>query len=150
VFVRRGCFVRSVEGVETLLDPTVAYCMNPGEEQRYDHPHDHGDDCTSLSLQADLVASLWGGDPTLPSKPLATSPAIYFEHRLLLSASREETDSHELLERAISLVSQTLEQVDPSRVQSGGPASARARRVIVDGAREILAVSPERSLPTSL
>jgi hypothetical protein len=34
VFVRRGCFVRSVDGVEALLDPTVAFCMNPGEEQR--------------------------------------------------------------------------------------------------------------------
>ena len=42
VFVRRGCFVRSADGVESVLDPTVAYCMNPGEEQRFDHPHDHG------------------------------------------------------------------------------------------------------------
>ena len=34
VFVRRGCFVRSVDGVDSLLDSTVAYAMNPGEEQR--------------------------------------------------------------------------------------------------------------------
>ena len=38
VFVRRGCFVRSADGIEAVLDPTVAYCTNPGEEQRYDHP----------------------------------------------------------------------------------------------------------------
>ena len=31
VFVRRGCFVRSVDGAEALLDPTLAYCMNLGE-----------------------------------------------------------------------------------------------------------------------
>jgi AraC-like DNA-binding protein len=146
VFVRRGCFVRSVDGVEILLDPTVAYCMNPGEEQRYDHPHDHGDDCTSLSLSPDLVASLWGGDLTLPSKPLPTSPEMYLEHRLLLSAVRRGADSHELLERAIALASQTLERAAPSRVASGRPATAPARLEIADGAREILAANPERSL----
>src|SRR5215216_2926234 len=47
VFVRQGCFVRRVDGAEALLDPTLAYCMNPGEEQRIDHPHDKGDDCTA-------------------------------------------------------------------------------------------------------
>jgi hypothetical protein len=101
VFVRRGCFLRSADGVETVLDPTLAYCMNPGEEQRYDHPHDHGDDCTSLFLDPDLVAWLWGGDDTLPSVPLRTSPQIDLEHRLLLSAGHRGGDTHEILERAI-------------------------------------------------
>jgi hypothetical protein len=27
VFVRRGCFARNTDGMEALLDPTVAYCM---------------------------------------------------------------------------------------------------------------------------
>lgn len=146
VFVRRGCFVRSVDGVEALLDPTVAYCMSPGEEQRYDHPYDHGDDCTSLSLTPNVMASIWGGDPALPSKPLPTSPEVYLEHRLLLSASRRGADHHELFERAIVLVSETLRQADPSRAASGEPTSARARREIVDDARAILVANPERSL----
>jgi hypothetical protein len=59
---------------EALLDPTVAYCMNPGEQQRYDHPYPHGDDCTALSLDTGLVASFWGGDPTLPRGPQSTTP----------------------------------------------------------------------------
>jgi AraC-like DNA-binding protein len=147
VFVRRGCFVRSVDGVENLLDPTSAYCMNPGEEQRYDHPHDHGDDCTSLFLAPDLVASLWGGEETLPLVPLPTSPEIDLEHRLLLSAGRRGEDPHDLLERAIVLSAQTLEQVDPRRVAAGGPANTRARRAVADGARELLTADPERSLP---
>ena len=29
VFVRRGCFVRSANGVESVLDPTLAYCRWP-------------------------------------------------------------------------------------------------------------------------
>jgi hypothetical protein len=56
VFVRRGCFLRSADGVEYLLDPTRAYCINPGQEQRYDHPLDHGDDCTAITLQPGPLA----------------------------------------------------------------------------------------------
>ncbi|HTA13763.1 MAG TPA: helix-turn-helix transcriptional regulator [Solirubrobacteraceae bacterium] len=146
VFVRRGCFVRSINGVETLLDATLAYCMNPGEEQRYDHPHDQGDDCTSLSIDPDLAASLWGGDPSLPSKPLPSSPEIDLEHRLLLGAAQRGLDPHELVERAIALSARALGQVDSRRVAAGRPVT-RARRAIADGAREILAVSPDRPLP---
>ena len=147
VFVRRGCFVRSVDGVDTLLDATVAYCMNPQEEQRYDHPHDDGDDCTSLFLSPNLVASLWGGEPTLPSQPLPTSAKIDLEHRLLLREARRGGDAHGLIERAIGLIAQALEQADPRRVAAGLPATTRARRAVADGAREILAANPERSLP---
>jgi hypothetical protein len=52
VFVRRGCFVRSSDGLDAVLDPTLAYCMNPGDVQRYDHPHGDGDDCTAVHLDA--------------------------------------------------------------------------------------------------
>jgi AraC-like DNA-binding protein len=147
VFVRRGCFLRNADGVETVLDPTLAYCMNPGEEQRYDHPHDHGDDCTSLFLAPELVASLWGGEETLPTVALRTSPTIDLEHRLLLSAGHRGGDTHETLERAIALSARALEQADPRRLAVSRPATVRARRAIADGAREILAENPARSLP---
>ncbi|HZV75466.1 MAG TPA: helix-turn-helix transcriptional regulator [Conexibacter sp.] len=147
VLVRRGCFVRRVDGVETLLDPTLAYCMQPGQEQRYDHPHDDGDDCTSLVLEPRLLASLWGGDPRLPSGPLSISPRVDLQHRLLLAAARRGDDPHELVERAIELAACTLEHVDARRVASGRPATARTRRALVDGAREALIVDPSRSLP---
>lgn len=147
VFVRRGCFVRCADGVESLLDPTVAYCMNPGEEQRFDHPHDRGDDCTLLTLDADLAASVWGGDPVLPSRPLAISSGIDLEHRLLLSAARVGTDQHELLERAMLLSARALELADPGRVAAGGVRTARSHRALADGVRELLAVNVELSLP---
>ena len=147
VFVRRGCFVRSSDGVQSVLDPTLAYCMNPGEEQRYDHPHDHGDDCTSLFIDPELVASIWGGDPMLPRKPLPTSPEIDIAHRALLSAARRGIDPDELFERAIVLSASALEQAEEQRVKAGRPVGTRARRTAADGVREILAESPERSLP---
>jgi hypothetical protein len=94
VFVRRGCFVRATDGVAATLDATLAYCVNPDEEERYDHPHDGGDDCTALYLNPELVASLAGGEPLLPRRPLAALPELDLEHPLLLAAARREGDPH--------------------------------------------------------
>jgi AraC-like DNA-binding protein len=146
VLVRRGCFVRCVDGVKSLLDPTVAYCTNPGEEERYDHPHARGDDCTWVSLDPALVASLWGGEATLPSAPLPVSPRIDIEHRLLMASARRNADPDELAERAIGLVTHVLERADQVRVDAGRPSTDRARRAVADGAREALAANPNRSL----
>jgi AraC-like DNA-binding protein len=147
VFVRRGCFVREADGVESTLDTTLAYWVNPEQEERYDHPHAGGDDCTALYLSPELAASLAGGEPSLPRGPLAASPEIDLQHRLLLAASRRRDDSDELVERAITLVAGALEQDDPGRVAAGRPATAQARRALVEGAREALAANPRRSLP---
>jgi len=144
VFVRRGCFLRSADGVEALLDPTVAYCVNPGEEQRFDHPHDGGDECTSIALAPELAADVFGGDPQLPIGPLPVGPALDLEHRLLLAAARRGED---VSESALNLAAQALAGVDPARVASGRPATARARRALVDGAREALTEHPGRPLP---
>src|SRR5436190_7663182 len=69
IFVRRGCFVRATGAAEAMLDPTLAFCVRPGDEARYDHPHAHGDDCTAFGLEPDLAAALWGGEPELPVGP---------------------------------------------------------------------------------
>jgi len=147
VFVRRGCFVRAVHGDERLLDPTVAYATTPGLEERIDHPLQGGDDCTYLALVPELVAALWGGDPALPARPLPTSPAVDLEHRLMLAAARRGEDRHEVTERALALAAAALERHDADRVASGRPATARARRALVDEARERLLADPDQSLP---
>jgi AraC-like DNA-binding protein len=146
VLVRRGCFVRTADAVSAVLDPTRAYCINPGQEQRYDHPHAGGDDCTSVRLEPGLLASAWGGDPVLPPGPVPSSPQVDMEHRLLVAAAQRDEPADALHERALSLLAAVLGQVDPARVGSGRPATSRARRALVDGAREALAVDPDRSL----
>jgi AraC-like DNA-binding protein len=146
VFVRRGCFVREADGVASTLDTTLAYCVNPEQEERYDHPHAGGDDCTVLYLSPEMVASIEGGEPWLPRRPLPAWPEIDLEHRLLLSAARRGDDPHELVERAIALAARALEQDDPRPVAAGRPATAQARRALVAGAREALAADPQRSL----
>ncbi len=146
VFVRRGCFVRTADGVEMLLDPSVAYCANAGEEQRYDHPHEHGDDCTALFLEPDVVAGRWG-DELLPAGPLPTSPQVDLGHRLVVAAARRGSEPHELYERTLALAASALAQRDPARVACGRPATDRARRSLVDGVREALVADPDTSLP---
>jgi AraC-like DNA-binding protein len=147
VFVRRGCFVRSADGEEALLDPTLAYFARPGTEERFDHPHAHGDDCTWLGFEPSLIAALWAGEPTPPSIPLRNAPGTDLEQRLLLAAAQRGADAHELVERAIGLAARLLEGVDPRRLASGRPATARARQALADGARELLAGDAERPLP---
>ena len=147
VFVRRGCFVRSAGGIETTFDPTLAYCVTPAEEQRYDHPHDGGDDCTALFLSDELVESLCGGERSLPNEPIPTSPEVDVAHRQLLAAAKRGADRHSLFERSILLIATMLAQHDPRPIEAGRPSTSRARRSIVNGVRELLAASPERSLP---
>ncbi len=146
VLVRRGCFVRSVEGVETLFDSTVAYCANPGDEQRYDHPNNGGDDCTHIAFDDELAASLWGGDPRLPTAPFAVTPRLDLQHRLLVGAARDGSDPDALVERSVALAADLLSQADSRRVVAGRPATELARRALADGAREILAGDPGVSL----
>jgi AraC-like DNA-binding protein len=147
VFVRRGCFVRQAAGAPQVLDPTSVYCINPDDEQRYDHPYAFGDDCTSVRVDAGLLASLWGGDPTLAGISLQSSPRVDLEHRLLLAAVRRREPPDELVERTISLVASALERADPRRVASGRPSAIRARAALVDAARQCLAADRGLSVP---
>ena len=138
VLVRRGCFARSANGVVSVLDPTVACFINPGEEQRYDHPHDNGDDCTTIDLDATLASAVHGGQPDLPVGAIPISPTLDLAHRILLAQARHGDDRHQLYERALRLIAAVLQSASPARVVSGGPDSERARYEL---ARE-LTVSP--------
>jgi AraC-like DNA-binding protein len=147
VFVRRGCFVRNADGVASTFDLTLAYWVNPGQEERYDHPHAGGDDCTLLVLSPEVVASLQGGELSLPTQPLVVSPEIDLTQRLVLAGARRGDDPEELVERALALAADALEQDDPRPVAAGRPETAQAKRVLVAGAREALAADPRHSLP---
>ena len=147
VFVRRGCFVRSADGVEAMFDPTLAFCINPGEEERYDHPHDDGDNCTAVALSPNLVASLQGGDAVLPRGPFPTAPGSDLAHRRLLASGQGGNDPHVVVERAIALVADVLARTEPARVASGRPATRAAQRALVDGVRELLTADVDRPLP---
>lgn len=138
-FVRRGCFARSAEGGRALLDPSSLFFVNPNGEHRYDHPHTGGDDCTAFLLDAELLASIWGGDLRLPAGAAHSSPELDLAHRQLLADAERTDDAEEIFERAVLLLTATLEGSDRVRVGSGRPATERARRRLVEQAREALA-----------
>jgi AraC-like DNA-binding protein len=142
VFIRRGSFVRSADGVEATLDPTLAYFVASGEEQRFDHPDTCGDDCTAFFFSPELVTSLAGGELVLPRRPLPVTPDDDLEQRLLLVACRRGADAEQVLENALRLITRFLERDDRDRVASGRPTTEAARRRLIDAAREALAADP--------
>jgi AraC-like DNA-binding protein len=128
VFSRRGAFRRRGRHGEQVIEPGVAYFQRAGDEEEFAHPHDGGDRCTSVAVDDVLLASLLGGDPALP---LTTAPRVDLSHRLLAADPSEE--------QALNLVASVLSAVAPKRVAAGRPATSRARRRVVDDAREALA-----------
>ncbi len=128
VFARRGAFRRRGSHGEQVIEPGVAYFQRAGDEEEYAHPYDGGDRCTSVAVEDSLLASLLGGDPTLP---FATTPHADLSHRLLSSDASEEG--------TIGLLASVLGAIAPVRVASGRPATALARRRIAGDAREALA-----------
>jgi AraC-like DNA-binding protein len=146
VFVRRGCFLRSADGRDSLVDPTLAYAMVPEQTHRYDHPHGQGDDCTALFFTPELIASLWGGDPGLPVNPVATSPAVDLQHRRMLALARRRHEPHDLFERAVNVSASLLDHVDPRRVNAARPGTVRVHRRLVAAVRETLVAHPDASL----
>lgn len=147
IFVRRGCFVRHADGGTHVLDPTVAFARGPGQEQRYDHPTVGGDDCTAVTFDETVAAGVWGGEPDLPQTPLRISAELDLAHRRLVADGRRGADPDALYERTLNLAAATLAYHHPQRVDAGRPQTRRARRQLVDDAREALAMAPQRALP---
>jgi len=141
VFLRRGCFRRRVNGVEMLVDPTVVYFERPADEQEISHSVE-GDSCTAVSISEDLLASIRGGEPGLPERPVPTDPALDLRQRLLLTLIYTGSDREEIAEAVVALIAELLEHSAPAAVAAGRPATALARRRIVDDVREALGESP--------
>jgi AraC-like DNA-binding protein len=141
VFVRRGCFHRRLNGVDSFVDPTVVYFERPDDEQRIAHPASEGDSCTALNLSESMAAWLWGGEPGLPDAPVASSPATDLRQRLLLAAIARG-DQGDVAAAVVDLASEVLERAEPERVAAGRPSTVQARRRVVGAAREALAESP--------
>ncbi|MFE0176029.1 helix-turn-helix domain-containing protein [Streptomyces sp. NPDC059002] len=149
VMVRRGLVRGRVQGVEQLLDPASVYVERLGCEQQFSHPC--GDDVyTEIILSEPQVAALLGGDPTVPQGLVFTTPELTLAHRLLLARARTGAqpggDAFELAERTTAVAARILGQLAPTRVASGHPRSARARRLLVDDARASLGTDVTQGL----
>jgi len=140
VFVRRGCFRRRVDGVESFLDPVSIYFERPGQEQQIAHPTEGGDECTQIALNRTVIESVWGSDFLPPTGPIFTSAAADLAHRQLVSSLRSG-DVLELAERVVRLLAVVRDGGTRIR-QRGRATTAAARRRVVDDAREAIAGQP--------
>jgi AraC-like DNA-binding protein len=140
VFVRRGCFYRRLNGAEAFVDPTVVYFERPRDEQQISHPAG-GDSCTAIYVSAELLASVRGGEPGLPDRPIPTAAALDLRQRFFRAFAARRGDEGGLDELIVDLLGEVLDSVEPTRVRDR-PATALARRRAVDAAREALGANP--------
>jgi AraC-like DNA-binding protein len=131
VLVRRGVFVRRVDGVATVADATTGYVQFPGEWQQVAHPAGV-DVCTSIGVPGDLAERL--GD----AGPLLVDAAADLAHRRLLSGTLV-LDATGVADLATDLLAALLPPARPA------PAGAAARR-LVDDVRAALHADPRLPL----
>jgi AraC-like DNA-binding protein len=145
VFVRRGCFRRRVEGVESLLDAASVYLERPGQEQQIAHPCDGGDACTQIAFPHEVGRSLFPEHAT--PTPRLTTPEVDLAQRLLLRASLRLLDDFELVEGLLSLAAEVLRPPEQRPQAMTRPGTALARRRVVDVVREAISADPTLGLP---
>jgi AraC-like DNA-binding protein len=127
VLVRRGVFVRRVEGKVSVADPVAGYVQRPGEVQQIEHPAG-GDTCTSVALPDEPAARLaWAG-------PLMVSPAADLAHRRLLARAASGASPPDLVDLAADLIGALL------------PPPRAAPRRAVDEVRAALNADPQARL----
>lgn len=101
VLTRRGGFRRAGRGGAEFIDPTVAYLVVPGEEERFAHPAG-GDDCTSVHLSDRLWQELFADGP-VPTVVHADA-RVDLAHRLLLRPGGRNDPDFAAAERLVRLV----------------------------------------------
>jgi AraC-like DNA-binding protein len=141
VLVRRGGYLREVNGRGAYLGPTDAFFERPFVEQRIQHHGDAGDRCTSLWLSEDAVFALTG-DASVPDDPITTTPAIDLRHRELVVGLRRGIDRFELDERLTRLVGSLAERAVPGRITARRPITRANHRRVVQHAREAIVADP--------
>src|SRR4051794_9231783 len=141
VFPRRGSFRRRGTHGDEVIEPGVAYFQRAGEEEEFAHPHDGGDRCISVGLDQALLATLLGGDPTLPATLVPTAPHDDLALRRLGVSRGRSGEEH-----VLALVASILANAAPRRSAAGRPETTRARRRAASDAREALAADPSLGL----
>jgi len=142
--VRAGCFRYRDERGEVLVDPGSGVFGAPRQPGEVCHPAPGGDRTTFVLLSPAALAAVGGGAVDLPLG-VHTAPSLDRAHwRLLTSAWRnaDGAEADEVAEQALAVFAAALAQREPARVRARWPRTERARRRLVDDARELLVADP--------
>ncbi len=132
VLVRRGRFRRRVGGVTADADPTAAYLVAPGDEERFAHPAG-GDVCTSVEFGSVLWRRLVG-ERVLPPT-VYVDGALELAHRRVVASAADP--DYALAEQLLVLVSGAIRQSSRSSW-----ADTDDRAVVVRAREAVLADDP--------
>ena len=117
VVVRRGAFLREVDGVQAFVAAGTLTLAAPGEVHRIRHPVPGGDACSVFRASADGIREMLGDldpaqrDARHPRLPLSQAPLggrEYLLHRLAMRAAATGADPVEQEESAIRFLSAAL------------------------------------------
>lgn len=132
VFVRRGLFVRHVEGQTLAADANCVAFFSPGQTYRVSHPVEGGDDCTAFVPSPELLDEMLdfhgmrdceGGFPSPQGE--ISSHAYAAQRRLLRRLAAADSAGAEIDEAAIALLDAVL--LEQSR-RNGRAARGSSRR----------------------
>lgn len=151
VFVRRGLFVRHIEGQTLTADANCVAFFSSGQTYRVSHPVNGGDDCTAFAPAPDLLDEMLaahgmrdchGGFPSPQGE--VSSDAYAAHRRLLRRLAAGESAGAEIDEAAIALLDAVLLEQShrygsAARRSSRRASTIRAHRETVEGAKVYMA-----------
>ena len=140
--IRRGAFVRRVNGQDVLLDSTMGYLAAPGTVAQFAHPVAGGDQCTAIRLSPDLLAAIAGGDPHFSVQAVPVDAAAELALRRIVSLARRPDPDRALAELVVRAVAALLARRLPGRVGSGRPRTAAEHRRLAELARAAMLADP--------
>jgi AraC-like DNA-binding protein len=120
VLVRRGVFLRRVEGTVAVADVTTGYVQRPGECHQIAHPAG-GDVCTSIGVPDDLAEQF------AHAGPVVVSAAADLAHRRLLARADVATTRAGLEPGRSDIAGGAARAVVGSESGPSGPAGGVAR-----------------------
>jgi AraC-like DNA-binding protein len=142
--VRAGCFRYRDERGEILVDPGSGVFGAPFQPGEVCHPAPGGDLATFVLVSPTAVAAVGSGAVDLPLG-VHTAPSVDRAHWRLLAGALRDADgaeADEVEEQALAVFAAALAQREPARARARLPRTERARRRLVDDARELLVADP--------
>jgi AraC-like DNA-binding protein len=141
---RQGCLSYRDHRGEELADPNRCLLIPPLQEAETTH-HTPDGLVESMLFFCRPVLNAVGVDDTDVPLSAAVTPAMQVRHRRLLTAGARRADPMELQELAVGLLADAVSQTQSPRMTAGRPATARARRDLVEDARLVLNIEPQIS-----
>lgn len=140
--VRRGCFDYRDQRGRVLVDPTTCVFGEPEQQATISHPVPGGDLDTLVFLSPSFLASIGGGTVEVPMTAHVDA-RTQVVHQRVLTAAVAGADPMTIEELTVDLIARLLASVEPTRVASGRPSTARAQRRLVDDTRTLLVMEPD-------